>query len=100
MALESAELLAQLLARSASLEAALTAYERARYARTARITRTSRLIGWMGTWTGAASWIRDLLTRATPPRAFERSMDDIYGYTLPANAFTRSTLPAAPAARG
>jgi 2-polyprenyl-6-methoxyphenol hydroxylase-like FAD-dependent oxidoreductase len=90
LALEDAVVLARAIARSDDWESALTHYHRARAARTARITRLSRLWGRTGLWrTAPLVWLRDQVYRHTPDPWFEWGMREQYGYDaggLPAAA--------------
>jgi 2-polyprenyl-6-methoxyphenol hydroxylase-like FAD-dependent oxidoreductase len=74
MAIEDAVVLGQSLAGladGASLDAVaqrLTRFERARYARTARITRDSYVLGWFAQGSSRpVAWLRDTLTALSPP---------------------------------
>ena len=70
LALEDARGLADCVGRSATLGEALAAFERARYARTALVTRQSRLAGRLGQAAGLAGRVRNAAAWASPSPVF------------------------------
>ncbi|MFE1825868.1 FAD-dependent monooxygenase [Streptomyces yangpuensis] len=91
-AVEDAVVLAHLLdgAGTGGVPAALAAYSAARCARTDAIRVRARRAGRIAALTHpVAVALRDLAVRATPDRAAQRALDDIFdGFTLPAGMAT------------
>jgi 2-polyprenyl-6-methoxyphenol hydroxylase-like FAD-dependent oxidoreductase len=82
-AIEDALVLSRALQQSASIAAAVRAYEKARVGRANRITRLSRRAGVVGNWTHpAACWLRDTLTSHTPRWARMRMLRPIVGFEV------------------
>lgn len=80
MALEDSLVLAGFLARRGSPEEAFAAFERARFARTSRVTRDSRLIGAIGQATGWRASLRNAVLRRAPGRILESGPARLYSY--------------------
>ena len=76
-ALEDAVALAEAVRRASDVSGALRQFERARYARTARLVWQSRIAGQVGQASGAAARLRDGWIRLAPEAAFAR------GFTWP-----------------
>ncbi|MEM0961042.1 MAG: FAD-dependent monooxygenase [Bacteroidota bacterium] len=79
MAIEDAVALAVHLRRR-PLDDALDAFERARYRRTARVTRESLWTGRLGQAHGPVARLRDLATRLTPGAAYARRSRWLFAY--------------------
>jgi len=70
MAIEDAAVLARCMSNYADIAVALRAYEQLRYARTAKVTRMSRLYGRVGQWENrGAVWFRNALFRLSSGQA-------------------------------
>jgi 2-polyprenyl-6-methoxyphenol hydroxylase-like FAD-dependent oxidoreductase len=81
MAIEDAAVLALCLPGSSDPAAALRAYERLRFARTADVTRNSRRYGAIGQWENpAAVWLRSLVFRLGSARVAARSFAKFAAY--------------------
>src|SRR5579884_3885297 len=80
-AIEDAVVLADCLAHDRDAIEALRAYERARIPRTAMIIERSRRLGQVGQLQNpVATWLRDTLMAALPPRSQLRQIAPIVGY--------------------
>ncbi|MFN7926582.1 MAG: FAD-dependent monooxygenase [Blastocatellia bacterium] len=82
MALEDALALTKLLApKPADIAATLRHFEQLRFARTAKITRLSRMFGAVGQWDSklGVAW-REWLFRLTPARVMEMQLKSVYEY--------------------
>ena len=83
MAIEDAAMLARCLAETDDVAAALRAFERRRYRRTAWITRESLRYGRIAQWQNAAAVrVRDLLLRATPPAVARATLRRMFAFEL------------------
>src|SRR5262249_44785392 len=81
MAIEDAAVLARCASNYADLSKAFRAYERLRFARTARVTTLSRYYGVIGQWkTPALVWLRNMSLRITPARAASNSYNSFVDY--------------------
>ena len=86
-ALEDAVALIDILGREADIAEALHRFDLARRKRTQKIARISALWGRIAEWRNpAAAWLRNLLTRLTPPRAFLSASEETLGWRPPARA--------------
>ncbi len=81
MAIEDAAVVAHALATVPDVAQAFRAYERARFARTARIVRDSRKMGAMGQWSGGfACWMRNLMVRMMPEGGMRKQFRELWNY--------------------
>ncbi|HVT81931.1 MAG TPA: FAD-dependent monooxygenase, partial [Phycisphaerae bacterium] len=81
MAIEDAAVLAHAMAEIPDIAAAFRAYERARYARTAKIARESLKLGAIGQWeNGLACAVRNFLVRLSPRGGIERQFRELWFY--------------------
>ena len=82
MALEDAVCLAEMFGNHDGTEAALTAYEARRIARTARVQISSRLIGeYIYHPDGAKAKVRDEVLQSWRPEEYYHRLDWLYGKT-------------------
>ena len=82
MALEDALVLTKLLAENpTNIAATLKQFERLRFARTAKITRLSRMFGTVGQWESklGVAW-RELAFKLTPASVMEMQLKSVYEY--------------------
>lgn len=78
-AIEDAVVLGQCLQNHKDLKTALRKYEKRRIARTTKIIRLSRLLGWVAQWQHPVlTKTRNMLLRATPALATKRQMEYIF----------------------
>ena len=78
-AIEDAVVLGQCIAQEPSIANALTNYEKRRLARTAKVIRMSRLLGWVSQWENPLLIkARNAIFRATPAFVTQQQMEDLY----------------------
>jgi 2-polyprenyl-6-methoxyphenol hydroxylase-like FAD-dependent oxidoreductase len=78
-AIEDAVVLGQCLAQDAAIVSALANYEKRRLARTAKVIRLSRLLGWVSQWENPLLVkARNAVFRATPAFVTQQQMEDLY----------------------
>ena len=78
-AIEDAVVLGQCLERGSTIGKALANYEKRRLARTAKVIRLSRLLGWVSQWENPLLIkTRNAIFRATPAFVTQRQMEDLY----------------------
>ena len=80
LAIEDALVLARTLAEAPSVAGAFDAFERARYKRTARVTRESLWTGRLGQAGGVLAAVRNGATRLTPGTAYAKRLDWLFRY--------------------
>ncbi|MBB6611461.1 FAD-dependent monooxygenase [Pontibacter sp. Tf4] len=78
-AIEDAVVLGQCLQQQSTIASALATYEKRRVARTAKVVRLSRLLGWVSQWENPLLIkARNAIFRATPAFVTQRQMEDLY----------------------
>jgi 2-polyprenyl-6-methoxyphenol hydroxylase-like FAD-dependent oxidoreductase len=78
-AIEDAVVLGQCLAQDATIVSALANYEKRRLARTAKVIRLSRMLGWVSQWENRLLVkARNAVFRATPAFVTQQQMEDLY----------------------
>ncbi|MBC5774184.1 FAD-dependent monooxygenase [Pontibacter sp. KCTC 32443] len=78
-AIEDAAVLGQCLEQEPTIAKALTNYEQRRLARTAKVIRLSRMLGWVSQWENPLLVkARNAIFRATPAFVTQRQMEDLY----------------------
>ncbi len=78
-AIEDAVVLGQCLAQHATIVSALANYEKRRLARTAKVIRLSRMLGWVSQWENPLLVkVRNAVFRATPAFITQQQMEDLY----------------------
>ncbi|MBF9251808.1 FAD-dependent monooxygenase [Pontibacter sp. 172403-2] len=78
-AIEDAVVLGQCLGQEADIAAALKKYEKRRMARTAKVIRLSRLLGWVSQWQHPVlAGFRNVVFRLMPKQIDQRQMEDLY----------------------
>jgi 2-polyprenyl-6-methoxyphenol hydroxylase-like FAD-dependent oxidoreductase len=78
-AIEDAVVLGQCLAQDATIVSALANYEKRRLARTAKVIRLSRMLGWVSQWENPLLVkARNAVFRATPAFVTQQQMEDLY----------------------
>jgi 2-polyprenyl-6-methoxyphenol hydroxylase-like FAD-dependent oxidoreductase len=81
MAIEDAAVLAELLAKSATLDQALSDYERIRVPRTTKLVNESYRFGQVGQWTHPlAVWLREAAVRLAPRKLMGAQLVDKVAY--------------------
>ena len=81
MAIEDAAVLARCASNNPDFSTAFRAYERLRFARTARVTKLSRYYGVIGQWRNPAlAWLRDTALRMTPARVAAKQYERFVSY--------------------
>jgi 2-polyprenyl-6-methoxyphenol hydroxylase-like FAD-dependent oxidoreductase len=81
LALEDALVLTKCLTAPSEPENAFREFENLRFARAKFINRRSLMFGRVGQWqNGFAVGLRNALTKYTPAKSFERSLESVYGY--------------------
>ncbi|NDK56066.1 FAD-dependent monooxygenase [Pontibacter fetidus] len=78
-AIEDAVVLGQCLEQKPTIAEALASYEKRRLARTAKVVRLSRMLGWVSQWENPLLIkARNAIFRATPAFVTQHQMEDLY----------------------